>query len=453
MSRAWAPRSIRVRLTVWYAAALTVAMTLYGGGVFVFLRHNLYVHLERDLRDDIEVAEGMLERTETGRIAWRAAPDEDDEELMAGRWLEVRSPAGELLYARPRPIPPRARVRRLSEAESLGGQPIVLVAARSEDPLRRELAELFAGMAVGLPLAAVLAALGGYALARRALGPLSDMAERARAITPDRLGERLVAEDAQDELGQLAAVFNAMLARLERSFDELRRFTADASHELRTPLTAMRAVGEVALREPRKGEEYREVIGSMLEEADRLARLVEGLLTLSRADGGNVVLRRERVDLAELAREVAAHLGVLAEEKRQAIAVVASEPVDVQADRMVMRRALINLVDNAIKYTPEGGSVGILVRREPGGPTIEVVDTGPGIGTEHRERIFDRFYRIDKARPRDGVGLGLAIARWAVETNGGQIDVECANGRGSTFRITFSPAGNACGTTDIQGPA
>src|SRR3989454_3980413 len=316
MSRAWAPRSIRVRLTVWYAAALTVAMTLYGGGVFVFLRHNLYVHLERDLRDDIEVAEGMLERTESGRIAWRAAPDEEDEQLMAGRWVEVRSPAGELLYARPRPIPPRARVRRLSDAEPLSGQPIVLVAARSEDPLRRELAELFAGMAVGLPLAAVLAALGGYALARRALGPLSDMAERARAITPDRLGERLVAEDARDELGQLAAVFNAMLARLERSFDELRRFTADASHELRTPLTAMRAVGEVALREPRNGEEYREGIGSMLEEADRLARLVDALLTLSRADGGNVVLKRQRVDLAELAREGAPHLGGLGEEER-----------------------------------------------------------------------------------------------------------------------------------------
>jgi heavy metal sensor kinase len=453
MSRAWAPRSIRVRLTVWYAVALTVAMTLYGGGVLVFLRHQLYVHLEGDLRDDIEVAEAMLERTESGRIAWRAAPDEDDEELMAGRWLEVRSPAGELLYARPRPIPSHARVRRLSETESVGGLPLVLVAARSEDPLRQELAELLAGMAVGLPLAAVLAALGGYALARRALRPLSDMAERARAITPDRLGERLVAADARDELGQLAAVFNAMLARLERAFDELRRFTADASHELRTPLTAMRAVGEVALREPRKGEEYREVIGSMLEEADRLAHLVEGLLTLSRADGGNVVLKRERVDLAELAREVTAHLGVLAEEKRQVIAVVASEPIDVQADRMVLRRALINLVDNAIKYTPEGGSVGIRVRREPAGPTIEVVDSGPGIGTEHRERIFDRFYRIDKARPRDGVGLGLAIARWAVETNGGQLDVECASGRGSTFRITFTPAGDAGRAAEVQGLA
>jgi heavy metal sensor kinase len=443
MRRAWAPRSIRARLTIWYALALAAALTLWAGGVFAFLRHDLYAHLERDLLDDIEVAEGMLERSETGRIGWRAEPDEDDEELMAGRWLEVRSPAGEVLYARPRPIPSDARVRRASETVSLGGQPVVLVAARSEDPLRRELAELLGGMAIGLPLAAVLAALGGWALARRALRPLSDMAQRARAITPDRLGERLVAEDPRDELGQLAVVFNEMLARLERSFDQLRRFTADASHELRTPLTAMRAVGEVALREPREGREYREVIGSMLEEADRLARLVEDLLTLSRADGGKVTLRRERVDLAELAGEVAAHLGVLAEEKRQVIAVVAPEPVDVQADRLVMRRALINLVDNAIKYSPEGGSVGILVRRAPGGPIVEVVDTGPGIGTEHRERIFDRFYRIDRARPRDGVGLGLAIARWAVETNGGHIDVECANGRGSTFRITFSPAGTA----------
>src|SRR5438045_8030275 len=148
----------------------------------------------------------------------------------------------------------------------------------------------------------------------------------------------------------------------------------------------------------------------MLEEADRLARLVEGLLTLSRAVGGNVVLTRERVDLAELAREVAAHLGVLAEERRQAIAVIASEPVDVQADLMVMRRALINLVDNAIKYTPEGGSVGIRVRREPGGPTVEVVDTCPGIGSEHRERTFDRFYRIDKPPHAAGRGPGLASA-------------------------------------------
>ena len=437
MIPAWRPRSIRVRLTLWYATVVIAALALFAGGVFAFLRHNLHAHLHRDLVDDLEIAEEMLEWNDTGQIVWRVEPDDDDEELLAGRWLEVRSPSGQLLYTRPGPIPANARVRRLKQSVSVGGVRVVLVAARSLDPLRQELAGLLAGMAVALPLAALLAGSGGYALARRALRPLSAMAERARAITSERLGERLVADDPRDELGELAAVFNEMLARLQRSFDELRRFTADASHELRTPLTAMRAVGEVALREPREDREYREVIASMLEEADWLARLVEGLLTLSRADSGNVVLRREQVDLGELARDVAAHLGVLAEEKRQAIAVVASETVAVRADRTVMRRALINLVDNAIKYTTDGGSIGIVVRRELGRPTIEVLDTGPGIGTEHRERIFDRFYRIDKARPRDGVGLGLAIARWAIETNGGRIDVDSTNGRGSTFRITF----------------
>src|SRR5262249_16924815 len=161
--------------------------------------------------------------------------------------------------------------------------------------------------ATGLHLAVAIAGLGGYFLARRALAPLGHMADRARTITAGRLGQRLPVETPGDELGQLAAVFNDAFARLERSFEQLRRFTADASHELRTPLTAMRAVGEVGLREDRDAVTYRETIGSMLEETDRLGRLVEGLLMLSRADGGNVSLTREGVDLAELARAVARH--------------------------------------------------------------------------------------------------------------------------------------------------
>jgi heavy metal sensor kinase len=265
------------------------------------------------------------------------------------------------------------------------------------------------------------------------------MADRARTITAERLGERLPVENPGDELGQLAAVFNDAFARLERSFEQLRRFTADASHELRTPLTAMRSVGEVGLRERRDAAAYREIIGSMLEETDRLGRLVEGLLTLSRADGGNVSLKREAVDLVELARDVAGHLGVLAEEKRQSFTVEASRPVTAWADRLVIRQALINLVDNAVKYTPAGGCVRIVVRDGRRGPTVEVVDTGPGISPEHRDRVFDRFYRIDKARSRDfgGAGLGLSIARWAVEAHGGRIDLDSAEGRGSTFRITL----------------
>ena len=178
-------------------------------------------------------------------------------------------------------------------------------------------------------------------------------------------------ENPTDELGQLAAIFNDAFARLERSFEQLRRFTADASHELRTPLTAMRSVGEVGLRAQRDGATYRDIIGSMLEEADRLGRLVDGLLTLSRAEGGHLKLKPERVDLAELAREVAGHLGVLAEEKRQSISVEAPRPTLAWVDRLVLRQALINLVDNAVKYTLEGGRVRIVVQDEAPGPAVD----------------------------------------------------------------------------------
>src|SRR5262245_51601995 len=442
MMRWWRHRSIRVRLTLWYAAALSAGLALYAGGVFAFLRHSLSAELDQRLYDDREVAEQMLERTPAGGIGWRAEPEDDDDDALDARWLEVRSPEGILLYSRPSAIPSDVPVRRLSGPHTIDGLPVVLEVARSEEPLRHELGELLGIMGAGFPLAVAIAGLGGYLLARRVLAPLGRMADRARTITAERRDERLPVENPGDELGQLATVFNDAFARLERSFEQLRRFTADASHELRTPLTAMRSVGEVGLRQHRDAATYREIIGSMLEETDRLGRLVEGLLMLSRGDGGNVSLTREGVDLAELARDVAGHLGVLAEEKQQSFTVEASGPVAAYVDRLVIRQALINLVDNAVKYTPPGGSVRIVVRNGGRGPAIEVVDTGPGIPPGHRDRVFDRFYRIDRARSRDlgGTGLGLSIARWAVEAHGGQLDLDSAEGRGSTFRITLSPA-------------
>jgi len=258
-------------------------------------------------------------------------------------------------------------------------------------------------------------------------------------ITAERLGQRLPTENPDDELGHLAIVFNDTFARLERSFDQLRRFTADASHELRTPLTAIRSVGEVGLREHRSASSYREIIGSMLEEADRLGRLVDSLLTLSRADAGHLKLSPERVDLTELVQGVINHLGVLAEEKRQSIFLETSAPIEVRVDRLVLRQAIINLLDNAIKYSPDGSRIRIIVRGGPHEAVVEVIDRGAGIGPEDIERIFDRFYRIDKGRSRElgGTGLGLSIARWAVEVHGGKIEVESQEGLGSTFRIVL----------------
>jgi heavy metal sensor kinase len=266
------------------------------------------------------------------------------------------------------------------------------------------------------------------------------MAERARTITAERLKDRLPVDNPDDELGRLATVFNETLGRLESSFEQMRHFTADASHELRTPLTAIRSVGEVGLRGKRDERAYRDIIGSMLEEADRLALLVDRLLTLSRADRGQEKLSSDRVDLGELADEVATQLDVLAEDKRQTIKVECEAAPIWVGDRLVLRQALLNLVDNAIKYTPAGGEIKIRVAQTSKTALLDVCDNGPGIPAELRSRIFDRFYRIDKSRSREnggGTGLGLSIAKWAVEVNGGQLTLEAANGPGTTFRITL----------------
>ena len=204
-------------------------------------------------------------------------------------------------------------------------------------------------------------------------------------------------------------VFNETFLRLEDSFARLRRFTADASHELRTPLTAIRSVGEVGMHEGMDAASCREVIGSMLEETDRLTKLVDSLLTLSRADAGTVPFSKEVIDLAALAVEVGECLQVLAEEKEQNLAVAAPAPVFAEVDRSTLRQALINLLDNAIKYTPVRGEVQVTVGTTPGGEAaLAVIDNGPGIAAEHREKIFERFYRVDEGRSREVGGRASA---------------------------------------------
>src|SRR5947208_9770263 len=269
------------------------------------------------------------------------------------------------------------------------------------------------------------------------------MAQKAREITAESLAKRLPVDDAQDEFGRLATVFNDTLSRLQDAFERLRRFTADASHELRTPLTAMRSVGEVALRNPLDASAYRDVIGSMLEEVDRLTRLVESLLTLTRADSGKIQLASEVLDLGALAGSVVDQLRVLADEKQQDLQLRAPASVHAMADGALIRHALMNLMHNAIKYTPVGGTITVeLKAMNSGQAVIEVRDTGPGIPRAHRDRIFDRFYRVDASRSREegGVGLGLAIARWAIQANAGEIELADDGGSGSLFRILLPTA-------------
>jgi len=308
--------------------------------------------------------------------------------------------------------------------------------ADSEERMEEQLHEILVVLVLGLPLIVVLSGSGGYLLARRALAPIDNLSAEARRITADRLDARLTAPNQNDEVGRLAAVFNDTLARLESSFDQLRRFTADASHELRTPLSVIRGIGEMGLRETRSAPEYKDAIGSMLEEVDRLTRLVDTLLQLSRGDAGTLRLAREAVDLGEVARDVVSSLGILADDRRQRVDVHVRGEAVVNGDRLVLREAVTNVVDNAIKYAPAGSAIDVSVEGAPDRVSVTVTDEGPGIPAEHRDRIFDRFYRIDEGRSREmgGTGLGLAIARWAVTAHGGEISVAQA-GAGSAFRL------------------
>ncbi len=456
MTRWLRPRSVRVRLALWYVGVMVVVLAVYIAAVFELVRTNASGVLDEQLRVDFDWASDMLAQRPDGTIAPYDETGEGD-----SPWLQVWSLNGHLLYdtpeARRNPVPASDQLavkadeqivtvpgvsppyRILSGPSRIGGQPVVVQVARSELTITQSMKQLLFVLLLGLPFGVAAAGLGGYSLARRALAPVDRMSERARLITAERLKERLPVDNPDDELGRLATVFNETLTRLESSFEQMRRFTADASHELRTPLTVIRSVGEVGLRGRRDEVAYREIIGSMLEEVDRLARLVDRLLMLSRADTGQSKLSTDIVDLSELADEVAAQLGVLAEEKQQSITLERTGAPRWTGDRLVLRQALLNLVDNAIKYSPVGGRITIRVAESPAAAVVEVSDTGPGIPEDLQSRIFDRFYRLDKSRSRDngGTGLGLSIAKWAVEVNGGQLTLEKTNGVGSTFRITL----------------
>ena len=470
------PRSVRTRLTLAYVVAMMVVLAVYAGVVYVSVRGSLSQALDNKLRDDFKWPKDMMSAAEVRELI-QADLKARKQRLERGEvtlpeseegspWLQVWTENGEELLkqtydAKRNPIPEASQFAANAKTEGeirtlhdmippyriltgktmVAGIPLIVQVAESEGPMRKYMWDLLLVLLLGLPLAVAISGLGGYFLARRALAPVDRMAEQARLITAERLKERLPVDNPRDELGRLATVFNQTLMRLESSFDQMRRFTADASHELRTPLTAMRSVGEIGLRGRRDPAAYREIIGSMLEEVDRLSLLVDRLLTLSRADSGGSILSKDRVDLSELAEEVTAQLGVLAEEKDQSLTVDAGGPSLCLGDRMVLRQALLNLVDNAIKYSPVGGRIVVRVSTSGNGMAVlDVSDTGPGIPVDLQPRVFDRFYRADRSRSRDnggGTGLGLSIARWAVEVNGGQLTLETSEGPGATFRITL----------------
>ena len=467
------PKHVRSRLTLWYVCVLAAVLLVFSIGTSVLLFWQLRAQMDRYNVQDVETVEGLLYFTPGGQLALREDyHNHPESKLILERLLEVRTPDGMVLYRNARlgsrslggnPFPGEGvggysnraerltdgtRVRMVSRRHSIDGHPTLIRLAYSEEHLWLHLEELLGASLLALPLTLAVAGFAGYALARRALAPLEQMARRAEEITSDRLHERLPTspDNAGDELDQLARVFNNTLGRLEQSFEQLRRFTSDASHELRTPLAAMRSVGEVGLQKGGSREHYRDTIGSMLEEVNRLTRLVDTLLTISRADAGAIQFNPSVFSVLELAREAAALLEVLMEEKSLKLTITGDESAAVKGDRLFLRQSLVNIIHNAVKYSPVRGTISVHVRFDGAGRVIvEIADNGPGIPLEHITNVFDRFYRVDKSRTRNdgGAGLGLSIANWAVQAHGGEIGLDSPPGAGCTFKICLPAAASS----------
>jgi two-component system OmpR family sensor kinase len=329
---------------------------------------------------------------------------------------------------------------------SAEGQRWTLVILRSLHAQQEMLEQIRKAFAWLIPLGVLLAGIGGYFLGRRSLAPVAAMGKQAERIGAANLHERLLVRNANDELGRLAKTFNDLLDRLDRSFERQRRFISDASHELRTPVSILRGEAEVALSQAtRSPEEYRESLAVLHEEAQRLARIVEDLFTLTRADAGEYRLAQSDFYLDELAADCVRATRALAQAKNIALAAVTPEEMPVHADEDLLRRMILNLLDNAIKYTPAGGNVSVTCGIVPDGYELSVTDSGPGIPAEMQSRVFERFFRADRARSRTGAdggaGLGLSIARWIAEAHLGTIELTRSDAVGSKFTVRIPASG------------
>jgi len=453
-------------------------VTIFGGGILIYIcgaallqLWQLSSQLYNGEIQDVETAEGLLYFKPDGTLAMNEEYHNHPESLLLlDRMMEVISAGGKVLYRNNRlgnrdlggkPFPGEGetgynertirladgtRVLRISHVHSIDGRPLLIRLAYSTERLQHRMLEFIGVLLLALPIAIAIAGFAGYQITRGALAPLEDLARRTEQITATRLQDRLPIENPDDELGYIARVLNGLLARLESSFEQLRRFTSDASHELRTPLAALRSVGEVGLQGDYSTAEYRDIIGSMLEEVTRLTRLVDSLLTMSRADSGEFKLQMSTFSVMDLVREGIALVEVLAEEKDQKIEVSGEQDFAVHADRLFLRQAIVNVLHNAVKYSPKNSTVRIALSKSTGtdGKTwivLEVSDEGPGIKEDDRVKVFDRFYRVDESRSQDagGSGLGLAIAKWAVQANGGDISVGPAPSGGASFLFRLPP--------------
>lgn len=458
---------LRVRLTLWYGTALGLILILFGGALYAMLAHGLRDQVDRSLDETAAVAVRALEQHRVGPfLPFDDLAAEFPELAVLDKSFQIFSPAGKVTIQSPNLGRLDIPLSRTALETALSGRatfesarfrdgssfrllsvPIILDGAlvniiqvgTSLRPVEEMLHRLLLVLMVSLPAALAAALGGGWFLAGRALRPVESITLAARRIAAGDLAQRLTVAHSPDEIGRLSATFNDMIARLEASFRQVRQFSADASHELRTPLTVMKGETELALRRARPAEDYKLVLESNLEEIDRMARIVDELLFLSRADLGEVRIESLPVRLDALVEDMQRQAAVLGQEQDIQVAVGTVVPVTVQGDELRLRELLLNLVDNAVKYSRPGGKVEITLVRDGATARLSVTDQGIGITAEAQAHIFDRFYRADEARAHapKGTGLGLSICKWIVEAHHGRIEVQSTVGQGSKFTVVL----------------
>lgn len=466
--------SVRTRLTLWYTGVLALVLILFSVSVYGLLARQLYRRLEESLYTTIEgTARLLTQERQEGESAREAAHSALTEQYFPHHAVAIFDEEEQLLAAHTPPgsVPARlltpwpqastlplfftatGKQTTAKNAASVIVQRVVVVppqtsyiiaVSQSLETVTAELARLRHIFAGAVPLALMVTGIGGWFLARKSLAPVVEMSDSAQRISVENLAQRLPIANPRDELGQLAATFNALLTRLEASFVQQRQFMADASHELRTPLAVMHTTADVTLQQPhRKESEYREALAIIGQQTQRLTRLVVEMFTLAHADAGRRPLHVQAFYLDELLTETARAAHVLAARKNVAIATALVPEALCYGDEELLHQMILNLLDNAIKYTPPDGQVQMTLVLQNGQYRITVTDTGGGIPVDAQSHIFERFYRVDKARSRmatdhgSGAGLGLAIARWIAQMHNGALTLAHSNSTGSVFVATL----------------
>lgn len=445
--------SVRERFTLLYGLAMMITVILLCGWIYYFVQRALIGQVENHLSKDLATITeyithdraGLAKVADHGPILLFRVQKGTEDLIASEDWIsEKLGQSVNIRQSEKIPFSVHAangrQYRILINTVMAENNQFRITVAHDEDSVKQTQKTLALIILFTLPIVVAISLAIGYVIAGRVLAPIVTITNKAEEISAENLSERLPIGENDDEFNRLATVFNQAFARIEDSFDRLRRFTADASHELRTPLAAIRSIGETAMNMPEEKLNSRETIGSILEESDRLRQLIDALLILSRADSGDTGVQREAVDLLELTRETVELLTVLAEERHQSITLAGHGETTVTIDRASVRQAVTNLLDNAIKYSPTESTIRVSVGTTNNAEAfIEIADSGIGIPDEEIERIFDRFYRVDKGRSREagGVGLGLSIAKWTVEASGGRIEVSSVSNQGSIFRIVF----------------